>query len=91
MRQKFLRDTRRFLTGFVSVLLICSILSGTASFAFISNSGSTRIVHNEEFEIAKGVVLNKWQGITTDGKLKAGHTITFDPKTSDAMIMTAWI
>lgn len=90
MRQKFLRDTRRFLTGFVSVLLICSILSGTASFAFISNSGSTRIVHNEEFEIAKGVVLNKWQGITTDGKPKAGHTITFDPKTSDAMIMTAY-
>jgi len=90
MRQKILRDTRRFLSGLVSLLLICSILLGNTAFAFISGSGSTKIVHNEEREIAKGVVWNKWHGVTSDGKTKVGHTITFNPLTSDAFVMAAY-
>ncbi len=90
MRQKFLRATKVFLSLLLSASLLFSMLPVNIASAFISNTGSTKIFHNEEREIGKGVVLNEWRGITSDGKPKAGHTITFNPLSSDARIMTAF-
>lgn len=90
MRQKFMKATKVFFSLLLSVSLILSTLTVNMAFAFISNSGSTRIIHNQEREIGKGVVLAEWQGITSAGKPKAGHTITFNPVTSDAQILTAF-
>ena len=90
MRQKFMKATKVFFSLLLSVSLILSTLTVNMAFAFISNSGSTRIIHNQEREIGKGVVLAEWQGITSAGKPEAGHTITFNPVTSDAQILTAF-
>ncbi|HBR03299.1 MAG TPA: hypothetical protein DD738_11880 [Ruminiclostridium sp.] len=90
MRENFKSRTKRFLSAFLALSLIFTIFIGDSAWAYITDFASTHIFFNEEREIGKGVVLNNWQGRNPDGTPKLGHTITFNPKTSDAMVMTAF-
>jgi len=89
VRQKIKRTTEKFLAFLLSALLIFSLYSDNV-LAYISDFNSTTIFYNEEREIAKGVFLNDWQGVNPDGTLKNGRTITFNPRTSDAMVLAAY-
>ncbi len=89
MRKKFKRTTKSFLSVLLCFTLIFTLLIGDTAWAFITDFGSTHIFYNEEREIGKGIVLNKWQGRNPDGTPKLGNTITFNPKSSDAMIVVS--
>lgn len=89
MRQKIWRTTEKFLAFLLSAVLIISLCFYDV-FAYITDFNSTTIFYNDEREIGRGVVLNDWQGVSSDGSLKNGHTITFNPKTSDAMVLAAF-
>lgn len=90
MRKKSMRVSKTLLIMLLSVSMIITPLVGDSVLAYISGSGTTQIIYNEEREIARGVVLNNWHGKTADGAQKVGHTITFNPATSDAMILAAF-
>ena len=51
-------------------------------------NGLGDLVFNERREIAQGVFLDTWLGKTPSGTPKRGHTISFNPKTSDAQVLT---
>ncbi len=89
MRKKIRSSTKSFLAVFLCVSMIVSLFIGDSALAFITDFGSTHIFYNEEREIGKGVVLNNWQGRNPDGTPKLGHTITFNPNSSDAMLVVS--
>lgn len=90
MRKNFGSKTKTFLSAILALSLIFTMLMGDSSLAYITEFGSTQIFFNESREIGKGVVLNNWQGRNPDGTPKLGHTITFNPKTSDALVMASF-
>lgn len=75
---------------FLCITLILTFLPENISLASITDFGSTRILHNDEREIAQGVILNRWVGNNGNGTNKVGQTITFNPSSSDAMIFAAY-
>jgi len=89
MRKSFLKAQKSLMALFLCFSLIFSMVGNIAS-AYISSFGKTSIFHSEERKLAEGVVLNRWNGITGSNTYKAGQTITFNPKTSDAMVFTAF-
>jgi len=89
MRKSFLKAQKSLMALFLCLTFILSTAGNIAS-AYISSFGKTSIFHSEERKLAEGVVLNRWNGITGSNAYKAGQTITFNPKTSDAMVFTAY-
>ncbi|NLP00116.1 MAG: hypothetical protein GX386_07475 [Clostridiaceae bacterium] len=89
MRKNFLKVQKSLLALFLCLTLVFS-MAGNVALAYVSGFGNTSIFHNEERKIAEGVVLNRWNGITGSNAYKAGQTITFNPKTSDAMVLAAY-
>ncbi len=89
MREKFLRVQKSLLALFLCFALIFST-AGNVALAYVSDFGNTSVFHNEERVIAEGVVLNRWNGVTSSYANKVGQTITFNPKTSDAMVIAAY-
>ena len=89
MRKNFLRVQKSLLALFLCFTLIFS-MAGNIALAYVTDFGNTSIIHNEERVIAEGVVLNRWNGITGSYANKAGQTITFNPKTSDAMVVATY-
>jgi len=90
MRKKLLRILKPTFAVFLSIALVLSYLPENIALAFINDFSSTQIFHNDEREIAEGVVLNQWIGANSGGKNKVGKTITFNPASSDAMIYAAY-
>lgn len=89
MRKNFFKVQKSLLALFLCFTLIFS-MAGNVALAYVSDFGNTSIFHNEERRIADGVVLNRWNGITSSYANKVGQTITFNPKTSDAMVIAAY-
>jgi len=89
MRKSFLKVQKSFMALFLCFALIFSMTGNIAS-AYIPGFGNTSFFHSEERKIAEGVVLNRWNGITSSNAYKAGQTITFNPSTSDAMVFAAY-
>ena len=90
MRKKLLKVLKPSVAIFLSIALLFTYLPENIALAFINDFSSTQIFHNDEREIAEGVILNQWVGTTSDGKNKVGKTITFNPISSDAMIYAAY-
>ena len=90
MRKKLLRILKPTVAVFLAIALVLSYLPENIALAFINDFSSTQIFHNDEREIAEGVVLNQWIGANSSGKNKVGKTITFNPASSDAMIYAAY-
>jgi exopolysaccharide biosynthesis protein len=90
MKKKLLRVQKSFLPLLLSFVIMFSFLAESIAIAYISDFGTTSIFHSEERLIAEGVVLNRWNGISSNNANKAGQTITFNPNTSDAMIIAAY-
>ncbi|MGI6084714.1 MAG: phosphodiester glycosidase family protein [Acetivibrionales bacterium] len=90
MRKKFLRVQKSLISLFLCFILLFSYFAENIALAYVSDFGTTFIFHNEERTIAEGVVLNRWSGRNGNDSNKTGQTITFNPKTSDAMIIAAY-
>ena len=89
MRKSFIKVQKSLMALLLCFTLIFS-MAGNISLAYVSGFGNTSIFHTEERRIAEGVVLNRWSGINSGNAYKAGQTITFNPKTSDAMVFAAY-
>jgi len=90
MRKRVSRSLKSFIAMFLSLVLTVSFLAGDSAMALTGDFGSTRIIYDEQRTIAPGVTLNVWKGISGSSTYKAGHTITFNPATSDAKVLAAF-
>ena len=86
MRKSKQRVTKAVLSF---LICICLVFQFTQSLhAYTDGNGLGDLVFNERREIAQGVFLDTWLGKTPSGTPKRGHTISFNPKTSDAQVLT---
>ncbi|MGI6623482.1 MAG: phosphodiester glycosidase family protein [Acetivibrionales bacterium] len=90
MRKKFSRSLKSLFAIFLCFSLIFTFLVGDSAFAAIQDFSSTSIYHDEERIIAPGVTLNIWKGVKNANTYKVGHTISFNPVTSDAKVLAAF-
>lgn len=86
MRKKVLRS----LKSLFALALMFTFLAGNIAYAAVQNFNTTRIFHDEERIIAPGVTLDTWRGVDGANTYKAGHTISFNPATSDAKVLAAF-
>lgn len=90
MRKNILKTLKPSLAIVLLVALLFAYLPANIASAFIDSFSSTQVFHQEEREVAKGVILNRWVGTNSNGTNKVGQTITFHPSTSDAMIYATY-
>lgn len=86
------KSRQRITKAVISFLMcICLVFPFTQSlYAYTNGNGMGDLVFNEKREIAQGVFLDTWLGKTSSGSPKRGYTISFNPKTSDAQVLTAY-
>lgn len=90
MRKNLSKVLKSFTAMLLCISLILTFVVGDSALAAIQDFSSTKIYHDEERVIAPGVVLNTWKGITGTNTYKAGHTISFNPVSSDAKVLAAY-
>ena len=88
MRKNAKRITKRILSFILSLSLILSFYQSL--YAYTNGMGMGSLVFNERREIAPGVFLDTWLGETPSGTPKRGYSMTFDPKTSDALVVSSY-
>lgn len=90
MRKRVPRSLKSFSAMLLCLVLTISLLAGEGAMAITWDFGSTRIIYDEQRIIAPGVTLNSWKGVSGSNTYKTGHTITFNPATSDARVLAAF-
>ncbi len=88
--RKLKNASKKVLAVFTAMALLLTISPSQNAFAAVSGSGLGTLVYNETREIANGVYLDKWQGKAADGTAKTAKTITFNPLSSDALIVASY-
>ncbi len=89
MRKNLTKVLKSFISMLLCISLILTLVVGDSALAAIQDFSSTKIYYDEERVIAPGVTLNSWKGINGSA-YKVGHTITFNPNTSDAKVLAAF-
>jgi len=88
MRKNMQRVTKAVLSFLICIGLVFPF---TASlYAYTNGNGMGTMVFNEKRQIAQGVFLDTWVGKTPSGTPKRAYTISFNPKTSDAQVLTVY-
>jgi len=86
MRKGLQRTTKAVLSFLICICLVFPFAQSLH--AYTNGNGMGELVFNERREIAQGVFLDTWLGKTPSGTPKRGYTISFNPKTSDAQVLT---
>jgi len=86
MRKSLQRSTKAVVAFLVCISLVFPFAQSL--YAYANGNGMGELVFNERREIAPGVFLDAWLGKTPSGSPKRGYTISFDPRTSDAQVLT---
>ena len=86
------KNAKKITKGIMSLILSLSLILSyyQSAYAYTNGMGMGSLVFNERREIAPGVFLDSWLGKTPSGTPKRGYSMTFDPETSDALVVASY-